>query len=843
MKPIYENHSLPMLLGLILFFFLSQNLLAQPVGSANLDQVRNGKASDSPPVPVWVNGNAGEQNSHYVEGYSIPYRVVLDGVPAGTEITLTLEFDAKHSGRHAIDYLTHYMRLEPHDIFGHVSEIIDPTDGVAGESGAADQTFPIPPPVGDNSPILGMPATSFNALPAAERLMSIWNGTITNIAYNESPASDLDTLVDKSAQQIFVTFTWGAAGSVILSWGGHIGSRLDWGFDSDGVPNSAGGVSGSPYHMRLIDWESPTVTLTNLGNQDRSLSAAAVITAPDCGIEGVDTVCENSTNTYAALSTDGTAYAWTLADNNTGAMIEGPNSNQTVDVSSGTGPGTFRLVLAVTKTVNDVDLTTTCDTIINVLAGPDAGEDGTATACNSIGAGSTIADLPAALGGVPNGGGSWSDDEATGVDLSDPTMVNFNGVAPGTYDFSYVVLGTPPCDNDTAVVAVTVEICCDLVVVCPDQPADLTCNETMPACVNDVTGFEALGGSVSGACGPVTVECNDNGVVCDGQVVRTLTISDGISSMECVLTYNFTKPIFAVSCSNANEAGCQTQAAIETAFTTWLGSVSSSGACGQAPISTDPAQPAAPDACGGTVQVTFTATDVCGRTATCTASFTVADAPPLSIICPGDPGLAPCTSQNDVDAAFANWLGSASPSGGCGPYTVTTNPTSPAAPDACGGSVEVTFTATDQCGQSATCTANFTVQDASFAMAICPASQSIGMGETQAYIDGQFATWIGTFGTNGEGCNIGVVYKVDGIEVPNLGGTTAPDAFGGQVDVEVIALSSCGNDTCSSSFTVEDTPGELFFTLPAQLTCFNSNIAPADSDLPAAFTQQEVIDR
>ena len=77
--------------------------LASP--SANLDQTRNGKF-DSPesPVGIDVNGNAGFQNSHYLEGYSIPYRCVMSDLPPNTQITIRLGFDIRHSGRSAIDY-------------------------------------------------------------------------------------------------------------------------------------------------------------------------------------------------------------------------------------------------------------------------------------------------------------------------------------------------------------------------------------------------------------------------------------------------------------------------------------------------------------------------------------------------------------------------------------------------------------------------------------------------------------------------------------------------------------------------------------------------------------------
>src|SRR6185503_3117005 len=51
----------------------------------------------------------------------------------------------------------------------------------------------------------------------------------------------------------------------VMAWGGHIATRLDW-----GLANSAIAITGSPYHMRLVDLNGSG------GNQDRSLSASAV---------------------------------------------------------------------------------------------------------------------------------------------------------------------------------------------------------------------------------------------------------------------------------------------------------------------------------------------------------------------------------------------------------------------------------------------------------------------------------------------------------------------------------------------------------------------------------------
>ncbi len=231
--------------------------------AANLDQVRNGPISSPISPGDWVNGNLNPSQSHYIEGYSVPYRAVMTDLPTdGTIITLTIGYDIKHSNKHALDYLTHYDRIDTPahtGVFGHSAEAIDPLLGVSGVS-VTETTWAIPAPSSTSSPVAGQPTASFNALPAGERVMTLFGGTISNVAYNVEG----DLTATKAETRVDITFTVDSS-TAVLTWGGHIASRDDWGFDG-GDPMSAGGIPGSPYHMRLIDWN-----LNNLGNQDRSL--------------------------------------------------------------------------------------------------------------------------------------------------------------------------------------------------------------------------------------------------------------------------------------------------------------------------------------------------------------------------------------------------------------------------------------------------------------------------------------------------------------------------------------------------------------------------------------------
>ena len=87
---------------------VSSSLTAQTMftDGANLDSCANGKATAHTDCE-WVNGNLNDTKSHYLEGDSVPFRLVIDGLSIGTH-TATIAFDSTKGGKHAFDYLTSY---------------------------------------------------------------------------------------------------------------------------------------------------------------------------------------------------------------------------------------------------------------------------------------------------------------------------------------------------------------------------------------------------------------------------------------------------------------------------------------------------------------------------------------------------------------------------------------------------------------------------------------------------------------------------------------------------------------------------------------------------------------
>src|SRR6476646_8999967 len=141
-------------------------------------------------------------------------------------------------GKHALDYITTYNR-----------SVLNANPCSPNVTCTSPQTtFPIP----------ADPAVTGAGVTPIAGVFTMWGGTISNASGYSVSGGDNST-------QITLTFT-AAPPQVVLSWGGHIATRLDW-----GAQNSAVSISGSPYHTRLIAVDGSG------GNQDRSLSADAVI--------------------------------------------------------------------------------------------------------------------------------------------------------------------------------------------------------------------------------------------------------------------------------------------------------------------------------------------------------------------------------------------------------------------------------------------------------------------------------------------------------------------------------------------------------------------------------------
>ncbi|HEY0611576.1 MAG TPA: hypothetical protein VGD35_18020, partial [Chitinophaga sp.] len=418
--------------------------------SANIDQGANEKVT-TPVSPVsWINGNLNSQQAHFLEGHSIPYRAILSDLDVGSTYTLVIGFDLRDGSKHALDYITHFQRLESHAPFGHVAETVNPLLDITGFPESyftSTDTEPILVPNVTGSPVAGQPATSFNALPPGERVMTGYNMDLLSVTY-----ASQGSLTDAHSETVVnITFT-ALKETAVLAWGGHIASQLDWG---DG--ESASAISGSPYHMRLKNWII-NGEVVSIGNQDRSLKTDAVFIPPTCDVTGPHNGCIESTSlAYTATvdDTEGLTYLWSIIGANTAQakIVDNTLANiQVVPIGSAFLAGSFNLQLIVTRD----GLKDTCYldshtspgvnvviTDVNVNAGADQEIDHLSTAnLNAV-----------ASGGTEPYSYKWS--PVTG--LSDPNIANPVFTPPGTGVFEFIVTATDAngcVGKDTVVITV-----------------------------------------------------------------------------------------------------------------------------------------------------------------------------------------------------------------------------------------------------------------------------------------------------------------------------------------------------------------------------------------------------
>ena len=289
-------------------------------------------------------GNSNANKSHFAEGFSVPYRIEFTTLEANQQYRVRIAFDVKKNGSVAFDYITGFQNLQLSTSLS--PELVNPLvgTGLQNLSGISSSFLAIPSPAyttntifnstAGNSftqlkttagfnPEISLPTSPFSSSLRDKGNMAIWNATLNSIQY----VGGVDISPGTVSVAMEIVFTKANnANNVVLAWGGHIASLLDW-----GQGNSASAISGSPYHMYV-----ETVVKTNdgsmicNGNMDCQLSSDAVTPAPTCSITGPSTLCASTTlvNYKAVLdaSQNGpVSYNWSVVDlsSSTTAQLSG----------------------------------------------------------------------------------------------------------------------------------------------------------------------------------------------------------------------------------------------------------------------------------------------------------------------------------------------------------------------------------------------------------------------------------------------------------------------------------------------------------------------------------------
>jgi hypothetical protein len=251
----------------------------------------------------------------------------------------------------------------------------------------------------------------------------------------------------------------------------------------------------------------------------------------------------------------------------------------------------------------------------------------------------------------------------------------------------------------------------ELIVSCPDDPNIEGClgiQAITDAYDTWVDGFRASGG-----CNITTNIASIpplGDMVCNGQLTFTFIVGNDLSlctdHVECTSTFTIgSAPMLEVIVpADTVIQGCNTSQEVIDAFNDWKTRFSHVGGCNVS--SSDLSIFDLPSSCGGSVTVIYTAWDNCSQAVTDSAKFTL-NPDYISVNAPMDEVQAACQTQTEIDDAFAIWKAKFGFTGGCG--TVGTDLTTIDAPNACGGTIVVNYSAQDVCGQVVNTSAIFTI--------------------------------------------------------------------------------------------------------------------------------------
>ena len=277
--------------------------------AANIDQCTNGTVG--PPIVAepclngtlsgtsfanWVNGNSQGSKSHWREGDFIAYRVELTGLTVGSH-TLIFDYQTVHGSKHAIDYVGSFDATETTSPTASTFNRNDSNPcfdilGTASGQCTAPGTAPTPVstlavPSATLVNCAGSAGGPITQQPGSFKAFGPTGTTLTSASYVTQNSVAGTGQCDTSMS---ITVTEPSAGAtIVIAWGGHIASQLDWGFG-----NSASAINGSPFHMSLVSLDGAST-----GSQDRALATSAVFFTP-----GVSTTVFDATTNAAWSGTE-----------------------------------------------------------------------------------------------------------------------------------------------------------------------------------------------------------------------------------------------------------------------------------------------------------------------------------------------------------------------------------------------------------------------------------------------------------------------------------------------------------------------------------------------------------
>lgn len=183
---------------------------------------------------------------------------------------------------------------------------------------------------------------------------------------------------------------------------------------------------------------------------------------PNAGRDSAVSICETATNYNLFLGLGGTAQgggSWN--DDDVSGGLTGNSFNAT-----GLSGGTYDFTYTITGTLCTDSSATVSVTVVGSLV---AGQDSASVLCESVG----VVNLNTKIGGFPDGGGTWYDDDGTSQLAG--SLLTATGLGTGIYDFTYKQVSAG-CTRDSATVTLSISAEVDggmdsIITICSSESA------------------------------------------------------------------------------------------------------------------------------------------------------------------------------------------------------------------------------------------------------------------------------------------------------------------------------------------------------------------------------------
>ena len=292
-------------------------------------------------------------------------------------------------------------------------------------------------------------------------------------------------------------------------------------------------------------------------------------------------------------------------------------------------------------------------------------------------------------------------------------------------------------------------------------------------------------------------------------IMRTWTASDqcenAATCTQTIVRVDTTPPV--ITCPANASVPCQSNTAPEV-----LGFASAVDACDMS-VTISYSDLTEPGVCAAeyTIYRTWTATDDCGNSSTCVQTISVEDTSPPALICKN---ISVSCSQ-DISPETVGYPAATNDCGGTSTFTYSDVFVFMSTPPLC--SVERTWVATDDCGNSSTCLQTITLIDDSPPSVVCPASITISCSDN---------TLPGSTGTATSTDNCAIAPTVAYSDAITPSGTCIQNYT---IARTWTATDECGNTaSCTQTITVVD-------DIAPDITCpSNVTIACTENTLPSS---------